>query len=128
MASVSQVLTHIRNALLVEKRETFVFRSHFVESILNCLKQEGIVLNFEPVENDPRQVFRVSLPADRKDLRLEQISKPGSRNFASSSQLARIGRGQLLLVSTSSGVMTGRSAIKRHLGGEVIVRIGRESA
>ena len=53
--------------------------------------------------------------------KIQRISKPGLRKYASSSELPRILNGLgIAIVSTSHGVMTAKQAQRENVGGEVI--------
>ena len=53
--------------------------------------------------------------------KIQRISKPGLRKYASSSEIPRILNGLgIAIVSTSRGVMTGKQAKRENVGGEVL--------
>jgi small subunit ribosomal protein S8 len=52
---------------------------------------------------------------------IKRISKPGLRVYARKTEIPRVLGGLgLVVLSTSEGVMSGRSALKAGLGGEVL--------
>ena len=53
--------------------------------------------------------------------KIQRISKPGLRKYASSKEMPRILNGLgIALVSTSHGVMTGKQAQRENVGGEIL--------
>ena len=81
---------------------------------------------FEVVDQQiPQSMLKVSLKYTDKRapvlLGLRRVSKPGLRVYANKDEIPRVmgGIGTVIL-STSSGVMTGREAWQRKIGGEVL--------
>lgn len=96
--------------------------------IVKILKNEGYVKNFKKVTKDGIDVIRVFLKYDENDKPiihgLQKISKPGRRVYSGYKELPRILNGYgTLIVSTSTGVTTGRKASEKKVGGELICSI-----
>lgn len=121
--TVSQLLTHLRNAAMAKLDTAYVPQTGINERMLGLLKSEGLIGNYS--RDEERRLLVVSLLPIA--LPLTQVSKPGARRYAGWRELKTIGRGTLLLVSTPQGVMTGHDATARKLGGEVIARIRQEA-
>ena len=124
---VADLLTRIRNAVMVGKNEILVPTSKLKAGVVEVLAKNGYVASFEVVEGSPRGMLRVVINepgATAKINEISKVSKPGRRVYSSADDLpvVKSGRG-MVIVSTSKGLMTGREAKKNRLGGEVLVKV-----
>lgn len=124
MDQIGDLLTRIRNASLIGKFEITLPSSKMKVLILEILKNEGYISDFEFVSNKNQKEILINLSATKHPTHLRQISKPGQRIYVKSSKIPRPLRGMgLIIISTPSGVITGREAIKKGIGGELICEI-----
>jgi len=124
MDSIADLLTRIRNAAAVRKSEITVSYSKMKEAILNIFQREGFLENIEVVEDDDKKSIKIKISATKVPSHLVQISKPGRRIYVKSKEMPKPLRGLgIVVVSTSTGVVTGREAAKKGLGGEIICEI-----
>jgi small subunit ribosomal protein S8 len=99
--------------------------SRMKEEIARLLKEEGYIRDYRVEKGESFDVLVVELKYGRSRERvitnLKRISKPGRRIYARKDRMPRVlgGMGTAIL-STSSGVMTSRTAQERGIGGEVI--------
>ena len=119
------MLTRIRNALTARHDFTDMPASKMKVSLAATLKNEGFVRDFEVLEDGIRRTVRVHLAyTDRREpviTGLQRVSKPGLRVYAQKKEVPRVFGGLgIAIVSTSEGLLTGRDAAKRGLGGEVV--------
>lgn len=124
---IADLITRIRNAVMVGKNEILVPTSKLKTGVVEVLAKNGYVASFEVVEGTPRGMLKVIINepgADAKINEISKVSKPGRRVYAGADELPVIksGRG-MVIVSTSKGLMTGREAKKNRLGGEVLVKV-----
>ena len=124
---IADLITRIRNAILVHKNEISVPASKLKVAILEGLKRTNFITDYSIIEGTPRNSIRVVINRIDEVPRINEItkvSKPGRRIYASVNELPRVksGRG-IILISTSKGVMTGDEAKKARLGGEVLVKV-----
>lgn len=125
---VADMLTKIRNASMAGFEKVDVTPSKLKLEIVKILKNEGYVKNFKKVAVEGHDVIRVFLKYDDNDKPiihgLQKISTPGRRVYSGYKELPRIYNGYgTLIVSTSSGVTTGRKASEKKVGGELICSI-----
>jgi len=117
-------LTRIRNASAKRKPSVDIPASGMKMSIANILLAEGYVGRVEKIEDDKQGVIRITLRYQGNKpviTGLKRISKPGLRVYAGSKDLPEVLGGLgIALMSTSLGVMTGREAKQRNVGGEVL--------
>lgn len=121
---ISDLLTRIRNAQLVDKAAVNVPASKVKRSILKVLKDEGYIETFTDVtvEGKPMLQVRLKYYAGRPVIeRIERVSTPGLRKYRGKEKLPKVLGGLgTAVVSTSKGVMTDRAARQAGLGGEVL--------
>lgn len=121
---IADMLTRIRNANQAKHETVELPASRIKLEILNVLKNEGYISEYEKIEDGNQGVIKVTLKYINKERAIKgikRISKPGLRVYAKSSELPQVLSGLgIAIVSTSNGVMTDREARKQKLGGEVV--------
>ena len=121
---IADMLTRIRNANQAKHQSVTMPASRLKLEILNVLKNEGYISEYEKVEDGKQGVIKVTLKYNNKERviqGLKKISKPGLRVYAKSSELPKVLNGLgVAIISTSNGIMTDREARQKKLGGEVI--------
>ena len=129
---IADMLTRIRNANRALHDSASMPTSRVKEEIARILKDEGYIKDFRVVqlkdEQDKELPFRtlvieLKFAKDRRRVitDLKRVSKPGRRVYARKDRLPRVlgGLGTAIM-STSGGIITGRQAAERGVGGEVI--------
>lgn len=121
---IADMLTRIRNAVMVGHESVLVPHSRVKVAIAKILKEENFIEEFEVVRSKPAQMIRVQLKYVDKQpavIGLERVSRPGLRVYAGKGEVPRVYGGLgIAIVSTSQGMMTGKGAWRRKLGGEVL--------
>ena len=125
---IADMLTRIRNALIVKHDTVEVPVSVMKRSIADILLNEGYIkgytINEEGVE--PMMVINLKYGPNRQKVitGLKRISKPGLRVYARKDNLPKVLNGLgIAIISTSKGIMTDREARKQGMGGEVLAYI-----
>ena len=122
---VADMLTRIRNANKAMHERVEMPTSRLKEEIARILKEEGYIRDFRVQKGESFDTLVVELKFGRNRERvisgLRRVSKPGRRVYARKDRLPRVlgGMGTAIL-STSSGLVTSRTAEERGIGGEVI--------
>ena len=124
---IADLITRIRNAIKVRKNEIFVPTSKLKVGVVEVLKKNGYVAEYEVVDGKPRGTLKVIINeagTNAKINEISKVSKPGRRVYSAADDLPTVksGRG-MIIVSTSKGLMTGREAKKQRLGGEILVKV-----
>ena len=124
---IADLITRLRNAIMAGKNEILVPTSRLKTQVVEVLKKNGYVSNFEVKDGNPRGILRVIINEDGQAPKINEISKvskPGQRIYSAADDLPTVksGRG-MIIVSTSKGLMTGREAKKNRLGGEILVKV-----
>lgn len=125
---IADLLTRIRNAVTANHDRIEVPGSKMKKAIVQILKDEGFVRDFEWLDNGHQGVIRVYLKYGPNKVKvisgLRRISKPGLRVYAKRDQVPKVLGGLgVAILSTSRGVMTDKKARQEGLGGEVLAYI-----
>ncbi len=125
---IADMLTRLRNASQARHAAVDVPFSRMKLAIAKILEQEGYVSGFDIKDRDNSKALRVNLKYDSQKRPvlngLRRVSKPGLRVYAGMHDMPRVlGGAGTVVVSTNRGIMTGREARRRHLGGELIAEI-----
>ena len=124
---IADLLTRIRNAIMVGKTEIRVPTSKLKVAVVETLVKAGYLDSFTIESAKPRDYLHVVINATDAAPRInaiDKVSKPGRRVYVAAEEIPKVksGRG-IVLISTSKGIMTGQEAKKLHLGGEVLVKV-----
>lgn len=123
---IADYLTRLRNAVMANHRIVEIPSSNIKKDITKILFDKGYILNYKFEDEGIPGIIKIALkyhpvtkvPAITK---LERISKPGLRRYASSEELPRVLNGLgIAILSTSHGLMTDKEARQLHIGGEVL--------
>ncbi len=132
---IADMLTRIRNASAVGKREILVPMSKIKYEIARILKKEGWILDVEKVKSKVKKnkssvfdeikiVLKYKKNGRSVITSIKRVSKPGLRVYADKNNLPRVLNNLgIAIISTSSGLMTNKEARKKSLGGEIICEI-----
>ena len=124
---IADMLTRIRNANQLRYVEVEMPTSKMKVEIARILKEEGFISDFKVVEAEKQNNLVLNLKYNKKErviTGLKRISKPGLRVYAKWTDIPSVLNGLgIAIVSTSEGVMTGRDAKNKKLGGEVLAYI-----
>ena len=121
---VADMLTRIRNANKMRHKFLSVPASKLKLEITRILKDEGFIREYKYKEDNKQGQLTIYLKYINKEKtinNLKRISKPGLRVYINKDEIPEVLGGLgIAILSTSKGVMTGKEAFQRHLGGEVI--------
>jgi len=127
---IADMLTRIRNAQAVGHSTVSIPFSKIKYSIAEILAKEGFVKNVSKVGQKTKKVIKIELKyEDAKNTipvisGLKRISKPGRRIYIKAKEIKSVlgGRG-ISIISTSQGLMTGKEAKRKKLGGEILCEV-----
>jgi small subunit ribosomal protein S8 len=123
---IADYLTRVRNANSAGHRVVSIPASKLKLEITKILFDQGYILSYKVEDETIQKSIKIALKYDRLTKepvikKLQRISTPGLRKYASSSEIPRVLNGLgTAIVSTSHGVMTEKQAKKENVGGEVI--------
>jgi small subunit ribosomal protein S8 len=126
MDPVADMLTIIRNALMVRKKKVKIFPfSKFKFAVLKILEREKFLEKVEKKGRYPKNYILVYLKytpeGDPVISGLKRVSKPGQKIYIQAKKIKPIKQGHgIRIISTSKGLFTHKEAKKYNLGGEVV--------
>ena len=125
---ISDMITRIRNSVLVKHSTVAVNKSKVNNKILEVLSNEGFISEFQEdvSEKTPNYSIKLKYYDDGSSAitGLKRVSKPGLKIYVKKDEIPSYFSGMgVAIVSTSKGIMTGLEEKKLSLGGEVLFYI-----
>ena len=122
---LADMCTRIRNALGARHESVRVPASGLKQAIADVLQAEGFIAGYSEEQDGSRRYLRLKLHylsgQQAAIAGIRRVSRPGLRVYVNRREIPRVygGLGGAVM-STSQGVMTGRDAWRRKVGGEVL--------
>jgi small subunit ribosomal protein S8 len=125
---IADMLTRIRNGIIVSFDTVDIPNSKLKISIAKILKSEGFIKNYKVIPDRRQGVLRIFLKFDDEGESviggLRRVSKPSCRVYAKSDRIPQIRNGfGISILSTSKGLLTDRQARKLGIGGEILCSV-----
>ena len=125
---VSDLIIRIKNATRSSRKEVVFDNFKINKAICKVLVTEGFLESFEAVIKDDRKVLIAKIKYEKRIPNFTDVlvvSKPSLRKYARACEIPEIQRKgrHTIILSTNKGIMTGREALKRNMGGEILFRI-----
>jgi small subunit ribosomal protein S8 len=122
------MLTRIRNAMLMRHAKVDVPASKLKADIARILKEEGYILNFKIADEGTKKTIKIYLKYTTANQpvisRIERVSRPGCRVYVGAASIPKVLGGLgINILTTPKGVMTGKTARKEGVGGELLCRV-----
>jgi small subunit ribosomal protein S8 len=122
---VADLLTRLRNANSAYHDEVTLPHSKLKAHIADILKAEGYIADWSVGDARVGQTLTLSLKygpnRERSIAGIKRVSKPGLRVYAKSTEIPKVLGGLgVAILSTSNGLLTGRQALEKGVGGEVL--------
>ena len=125
---IADMLTRIRNAARIRKKEVTIPSSRLKVELAKILKEEGYIRNFKVVDDNKQGILNIALKYtdDNQSVisGLRRISRPGCRLFCTRDSVPKVLDGLgIAIVSTSRGILTGKKCEDLGVGGEILCYI-----
>ena len=125
---VADMITRVRNGVRAKLGKVDIPASKLKVEIARILRDEGYISNYKLSEDGRQGVLRVFLKygpgMERVITDVQRVSRPGCRIYCGKRQIPRVYGGLgINILSTSRGLMTGRSAAREGVGGEILVNV-----
>ena len=127
---IADMLTHIRNAVRIERPHVEMPLSKVKCGLAEVLKREGYIWDWREDEGEGAPGKRLTIqlkygPNGERVIRhIRRVSKPGRRVYSQATALKPVLNGLgISIISTSRGVISDREARQRNLGGEVLCEV-----
>ena len=125
--AVSQLVTCLKNGQMARKEKVITPSSKMKLSILDILKKDGFITDYEVENNGSFDVIEITLSYNGlqpviKDI--EVISKPGRRVYSKVEEIPVVYNGLgVVILSTPKGIITDYDAKHLNVGGELLLKI-----
>ena len=125
---IADMLTRMRNALMVDKKTVDMPDSKVKQGVARVLRDEGFIEDYRVAGEAPHKVLRVYLkygPLGERVIReIERISSPGRRIYRQVDELGHFRNGLCVwVVSTNKGILSDRECRQQRVSGEVICSV-----
>lgn len=124
---IGDFLIQIKNAAWAAKPSVELPYSKVKMAIGKTLKDTGYLTSVEVVGTEPKKRLRIELAYKDGAAVLGDVkrkSKPGLRRYVGKNEIPLVVGGMgIAIISTPQGIMTGRQAKKKGLGGELICEV-----
>lgn len=127
---IADMLTRIRNANQRYHKEVKLPASKLKAELARVLEEEGFIKRYEIWEDDGKRALVLQLKykgkrnKERVITGLERVSKLSRRVYVGNREIPRVLDGLgVVILSTPQGIMTGREARERGIGGEVLCKV-----
>jgi len=125
---IADMITRIRNGVRARLPKVDVPCSKLKTEIARILKDEGYIGNFKTIEDTKQGMLRIYLKygpsMERVITDLQRVSRPGCRIYCGKHEIPRVFGGLgINVLSTSRGLMTGKSAAREGVGGEILFNV-----
>lgn len=121
---IAEMLTRIRNAQAVGKKEVTIPLSKVKQAIADVLKTEGYIFDYKIEAADQKKnlvLFLKYYQGKPVIENIKRVSKSGLRVYRSKSELPKVMGGLgIAIISTSKGIMSDRRAREQGEGGEIL--------
>jgi small subunit ribosomal protein S8 len=124
---IADMLTRVRNAAKAGHETVAVPASKMKVAIADVLKSEGYIVGYavEGEGVDKEVILTLKYGGDEPVIEgSKRVSKPSCRIYCGSNDIPRVRGGLgISILSTSTGVMSDRSARKANVGGEILCQV-----
>lgn len=124
---IADMLTRIRNAILVQKSEVSLPYSQVKEAVAKMLANNNFIDRVTVSGDGIDKLLTLTLNGEGENARIsaiKRLSKPGRRHYVRASSIPTVKRGRgIVIISTSKGVMTGAEAKSAGIGGELMCEV-----
>ncbi len=124
---IADMLTRIRNALLIQKEEIVLPHSKVKEAVATILQKNNFIDKVTVSNTSVGKDLHLVLIKSGQNPHITEIARmstPGRRHYVNSKEIPIIKQGRgIVVITTSQGMMTGDEARKKGLGGELICKV-----
>ena len=124
---IADMLTRIRNAGTAGHKWVDMPVSKLKAEVARILKENHFVYDFKLLDDGRFGVLRIYLKYHEEGpiiRHIERVSTPGRRRYVKSQDIPRVRNGLgMAIVSTSSGLLSGRDARTAGVGGELMALV-----
>lgn len=125
---IADMLTRIRNAIMIGKDNVDMPNSNVKTGIAEVLRREGYVSGVDFIENKPQNTLRIDLKYGSEGEKVIQFiqrsSRPGCRVYVKAKDIPPVLNGLGIgILSTNKGILSDREAREKGVGGELLCTV-----
>lgn len=124
---IGDMLIQIKNATLAGRLKAELPYSRIKEAVAKILVEEGYLESIQTLGQEPKTRLQLVLKYNDSEpviTNVKRMSKPGLRRYVGKHEIPQVVGGMgIAIISTPQGMMTGKEAKKRGLGGELICTV-----
>jgi small subunit ribosomal protein S8 len=117
----------LKNAAMARKKDVTTPYANINKAIAKALMKEGFVETVKEDDQDGRKMLSIRLRYQSRKPAITDVllvSKPSLRRYVSATEIVKIqGKASTAIISTNAGVLSGKEAIKKGVGGELLFKI-----
>ncbi len=119
---IADFLIRLKNASMANIKELTMPTTNLINAVAKTLKDEKF-LN-EVTIKDRKITVQLAIYMKKPVLsNVTIISRPGLRIYMNADEIEAIKTPEVYIINTNKGVMSGKQAIKKRIGGEVIAKV-----
>ena len=125
---LADMLTRIRNAVMVKFDSIEMPKSNTKVAIAKVLKEEGYIVDYSVDDKGVQGTLTIKLkygPNGEPIITgIKRVSKPGLRKYAKADAIPAVLNGLgIAIISTSKGIITDKTARSLNSGGEILCEV-----
>lgn len=122
---IADMLTRVRNAILIKNEKVDIPASKIKVEIAKILKEEGFIKSYKIIKDKKQGILRVTFkytPENESIISgLQRISKPGRRVYVGKSEMPKVMGGVgIAIVTTPKGILSDKDCRREGIGGELL--------
>ena len=125
--TIGDFIIQLKNAALARKKELYMPFSKLKKAVGKVLIKEGFLEEIKEETIEGKKILYVKLRYQSRRPALTDVkivSKPSLRVYVGSDEINKHqGRAMIAILSTNNGILTGKEAIKKKTGGELLFKI-----
>lgn len=128
MDTVGQLLVEVKNGGAARHEKVDLPASKIRASLAKILMEQGLIRSFKVAKDSKQGIMRLYLKYDDRGRHvitdIVRVSKPSRRVYVKADEIPQVRSGLgFCILSTSKGLMNGKTAAEQKLGGELICKI-----
>lgn len=124
---IGDFVIQLKNASLANKKSIVTPYANLSKAVALVLKKEGFLDEIKEETIDGHRMLSVALRYQKRKpaiTNVHLVSKPSLRTYIKPTEIGRKqGRATIAVISTNIGILTGKDAIKKGVGGELLFQI-----
>lgn len=120
-------IIQLKNAAGARKKSVTLPYANISKAVAKVLIKEGFLDSLKEETVDGKRLLTVQLRFQSRKPAITDVvlfSKPSLRKYITASEVGRIqGKSSIAVISTNAGVLSGKEAVKKGVGGELLFKI-----